>query len=126
MFTINGKLIVKNDAEQITDSFKKREFVISDEASQYPQEIMFQLVQDKCDLIDSYNIGDEIKVNFNLRGRRWENPKTNETKFFVSLDAWRLEKVSKDAAAPANNLPPLPSQEPAHAGNNDESDDLPF
>ncbi|NEN23988.1 DUF3127 domain-containing protein [Cryomorpha ignava] len=124
MFTINGKLIVKNDAEQITDSFKKREFVISDDGSQYPQEIMFQLVQDKCDLIEAYNIGDEIKVNFNLRGRRWENPKTNETKFFVSLDAWRLEKVSQESAA--NNLPPLPTQEPAHAGNNDDSDDLPF
>ena len=55
MFTINGKLIVKNDAEQITDTFKKREFVISDEGSQYPQEIMFQLVQDKCDLIDLSN-----------------------------------------------------------------------
>lgn len=124
MFTINGKLIVKNDAEQITGTFKKREFVISDESSQYPQEIMFQLVQDKCDLIDSYNIGDEIKVNFNLRGRRWENPKTNETKFFVSLDAWRLEKVSQDS--PVNNLPPLPTQEPAHIGNHDDSDDLPF
>lgn len=124
MFTINGKLIVKNDAEQITDTFKKREFVISDEGSQYPQEIMFQLVQDKCDLIDAYNIGDEVKVNFNLRGRRWENPKTNETKFFVSLDAWRLEKVSQES--PAHNLPPLPTQEPAHAGNDDDSDDLPF
>ena len=124
MFTINGKLIVKNDAEQITGTFKKREFVISDESSQYPQEIMFQLVQDKCDLIDSYNIGDEIKVNFNLRGRRWENPKTNETKFFVSLDAWRLEKVSQ--ASPVTNLPPRPPPEPAHIGNQDDSDDLPF
>ena len=125
MFTINGKLIVKNNTEQITDTFKKREFVISDDGSQYPQEIMFQLTQDKCDLIEAYNIGDEIKVNFNLRGRRWENPKTSETKFFVSLDAWRLEKVSQEAAA-SHNLPPLPTQEPAHAGNSDESDDLPF
>ncbi len=123
MFSINGKLIVKNDAEQVTEKFKKREFVISDEGSQYPQEIMFQLVQDKCDLIDPYNIGDEIKVNFNLRGRRWENPKTNETKFFVSLDAWRLEKVTQES--PANNLPPLPTIEPANIGS-DDSDDLPF
>lgn len=123
MFSINGKLIVKNDAEQVTEKFKKREFVISDDGSQYPQEIMFQLVQDKCDLIDPYNIGDEIKVNFNLRGRRWENPKTSETKFFVSLDAWRLEKVTQES--PANNLPPLPTSEPANIGS-DESDDLPF
>lgn len=122
MFSMTGKLIVKKDAEQITDSFKKREFVLSDESSQYPQEIMFQLVQDKCDLIDPYQINDEVKVNFNLRGRRWENPKTSETKFFVSLDAWRLEKVAKENQAA--NLPPLPENEPEHVV--DGSDDLPF
>ncbi len=124
MFAINGKLVVKNDTEQIKDTFKKREFVISDEASQYPQEIVFQLVQDKCDLIDPYAIGDEIKVNFNLRGRRWENPKTGETRFFNSLDAWRIEKVAQEN--PSHNLPPLPDAEPANVGSNDDSDDLPF
>lgn len=122
MFSMTGKLIVKKDTEQITDSFKKREFVLSDESSQYPQEIMFQLVQDKCDLIDPYEINDEVKVNFNLRGRRWENPKTSETKFFVSLDAWRLEKVAQENQVA--NLPPLPESEPANV--NDGSDDLPF
>lgn len=122
MFSMTGKLIVKKDAEQITDTFKKREFVLSDESSQYPQEIMFQLVQDKCDLIEPYQINDEVKVNFNLRGRRWENPKTNETKFFVSLDAWRLEKVAQENQVA--NLPPLPENEPEHVS--DGSDDLPF
>lgn len=122
MFTMTGRLIVKKDAEQITDTFKKREFVLSDEGSQYPQEIMFQLVQDKCDLIEPFKENDEIKVNFNIRGRRWESPK-GETKFFVSLDAWRLEKVSKDVAV-SPDLPPLPEEEPINAG--DDSDDLPF
>jgi len=123
MFSMNGKLVVKNDTQQIKDTFKKREFVITDEASQYPQEIVFQLVQDKCDLIDPYEIGDEIKVNFNIRGRRWENPKTGEIRFFNSLDAWRLEKVSQEA--PADNLPPMPSNEPANIDDS-EADDLPF
>ena len=124
MFSINGKLVVKNDTEQIKDTFKKREFVISDEGSQYPQEISFQLVQDKCDLIDPYQIGQEIKVNFNIRGRRWENPQTKEVRFFNSLDAWRIEGVAQEAPT-ANSLPPLPSSEPANIGA-DESDDLPF
>ncbi len=123
MFSINGKLVVKNDTQQIKDTFKKREFVISDEGSQYPQEIAFQLVQDKCDLIEAFQIGQEIKVNFNIRGRRWENPNTKEVKFFNSLDAWRIEGVA--AAAPSADLPPLPSSEPANIGA-DESDDLPF
>jgi len=123
MFSMNGKLVVKNDTQQIKDTFKKREFVITDDGSQYPQEIVFQLVQDKCDLIDPFEIGDEVKVNFNIRGRRWENPKTGEIRFFNSLDAWRLEKVSQEA--PAENLPPMPSNEPANIDDS-EADDLPF
>lgn len=123
MFSISGKLVVKNDTQQIKDTFKKREFVISDEGSQYPQEIAFQLVQDKCDLIEPFQIGQEIKVNFNIRGRRWENPNTKEVKFFNSLDAWRIEGAAQEA--PGADLPPLPSSEPANIGA-DESDDLPF
>jgi single-stranded DNA-binding protein len=125
MFSISGKLIVKNDAEQITDKFRKREFVVSDESSQYPQEIIFQLVQDKVDLLDPFNEGDQIKVNFNLRGRRWENPKTGETRFFNSLDAWRLEKESAGSTTSGSDLPPMPSSEPIGVPS-DDSDDLPF
>jgi single-stranded DNA-binding protein len=124
MFSISGKLIVKKDTEQVTDKFRKREFVISDESSQYPQEIVFQLVQDKVDLLDPFNEGEQIKVNFNLRGRRWNNPKTNETKFFNSLDAWRLEREGAEAPA-GNDLPPMPTSEPVSLPE-DDSDDLPF
>lgn len=124
MFSISGKLTVKKDTEQVTDKFRKREFVITDESSQYPQEIMFQLVQDKVDLLDPFNEGEQIKVNFNLRGRRWTNPKTNETRFFNSLDAWRLEKEGNSAPT-GSDLPPMPSSEPVNMPD-DDSDDLPF
>lgn len=122
MFAINGKLVVKNDTEQVTEKFKKREFVITDEGSQYPQEIIFQLTQDRVDLLDPYNEGDMLKVNFNLRGRRWLNPKTDETRFFNSLDAWRLEKAETEKIG--SDLPPLPQSEPANL--DDGIDDLPF
>jgi hypothetical protein len=125
MFSITGKLIVKNDAEQVTDKFRKREFVITDDSSQYPQEIMFQLTQDKVDLLDPFQLNEQIKVNFNLRGRRWENPKTSETKFFVSLDAWRLEREGSASAPAGNDLPPMPNNEPVGIPS-DDSDDLPF
>lgn len=124
MFSISGKLTVKKDTEQVTDKFRKREFVVTDESSQYPQEIIFQLVQDKVDLLDPFNEGEQIKVNFNLRGRRWTNPKTNETRFFNSLDAWRLEKEG-NAAPSGSDLPPMPTSEPANMPD-DDSDDLPF
>ena len=87
---ITGILKVKNDAEQVSDKFRKREFVLTDNSSQYPQHISFQLTQDKCGLIDAISVGSEIKVHFNLRGREWTSPK-NEGKHFNTLDAWRIE-----------------------------------
>ena len=103
---ITGILKVKSDAQQISDKFRKREFVLTDNSSQYPQHISFQLTQDKCSLIDQYNIGDELKVHFNLRGREWTSPK-GEIKYFNTLEAWRIEGGaggSKNTAASMNDV----------------------
>ena len=117
MFTLKGKLIVKGDEQQITEKFKKREFVIQDDAEQYPQVISFQLVQDKCSLLDAYNEGDEISVNFNVRGREWTSPKDGQTKYFNSLEAW---KITGGDAVPTQ----IPTATPADTGS--DADDLPF
>jgi hypothetical protein len=87
---ITGILKVKSEAQQVSEKFKKREFVLTDNSSQYPQHVSFQLTQDKCNLIDSYNVGAEIKVHFNLRGREWTSPQ-GEIKYFNTLEAWRIE-----------------------------------
>ena len=87
---ITGTLKVINDTKQVSDKFKSREFVLTDNSSQYPQHISFQLTQDKCDLLNGKAIGTEVKVHFNLRGREWKSP-SGETKYFNSLEAWRLE-----------------------------------
>lgn len=116
-YKLKGKLIVKGAEQQISEKFKKREFVVQDDSSQYPQVISFQLVQDKCSLLDAYNEGDEISVSFNLRGREWVSPKDGVTKYFNSLEAWRIEG---DAAAPAA----VPAA--ATTTGSEEADDLPF
>ena len=78
------------ETQQVTPTFRKREFVVEfSENPMYPQFILFQLVQDRCALIDGYNVGDMIDVSFNLRGRQWNSP-SGETKFFNSLEAWRI------------------------------------
>src|ERR1700741_1878083 len=87
---VTGILKVKMDMVQVSEKFKKREFVITDNSSQYPQHISFQLTQDKCGLIDQYKVGDELKVHFNLRGREWTSPK-GEVRYFNTLEAWRIE-----------------------------------
>ena len=87
---LKGKIKVINDELIITDKFKKREFVITDESSQYPQDIILQLTQDRTDLIDSYSVGQEITASFNLRGREWTSP-TGEVRYFNTIEAWKIE-----------------------------------
>jgi len=89
---ITGILKVKEEAQQVSEKFKKREFVLTDNSSQYPQHISFQLTQDKCGLIDAIAVGSTIKVHYNLRGREWTSPK-GEVKYFNTIEAWRIEVV---------------------------------
>jgi hypothetical protein len=123
MSEVQGKLIIKNETKEYgSNGFKKREFVIETD-SQYPQKIIIELIKDKCELLDSYSVGDDIKVNYNLNGREWINPQ-GEAKYFNSIQGWRIESLSQ--AAPAQELPPLDQFAPAPDLSNDEPDDLPF
>ena len=89
MYTIKGELKLIKAEQQITDSFKKREFVLSDLSGQYPQFILFQTVQDRCFILDKFKEGDRVEVYFNIRGREWISP-TNEVKYFNSFDVWKI------------------------------------
>lgn len=117
---VKGKLKLKGNEQAVSERFRKREFVLLDDSTQYPQFISFQLTQDKCSLIDSVNPGDEIIVSFNLRGREWTSPK-GEVKYFNSLEAWRIEKAGT-ASTPDQHYEPIPEQ----YGKGDVTDDLPF
>ena len=122
---IKGKILELNDTVQVTDTFKKREFVVEyADNPQYPEFVKFELIQDKCDLIDGQTVGQEVDVHFNLRGRKWTDPK-GEVKYFNSLQAWRIDPAS--AAAPPPPTDDSASQEPAWLNADDKSDDdLPF
>ncbi|MCB9265972.1 MAG: DUF3127 domain-containing protein [Lewinellaceae bacterium] len=122
-FEVEGKLHKKYETENKTDSFQAREFVILVESGNYPQYVKFQLVQDRCALLDPFEEGEEMKVHFDLRGREWQG------KYFTNLNAWRLEKVSADSAAPppagdaGDGFFPSAENEPA---SDSADDDLPF
>lgn len=120
-FEITGKLIVKHDEEQISDNFKKREFVIEVENERNPDWndfIKFQLTQDRCGLIDDFSLNSEVKVNFNIRGRKFE--KDNKVNYFSNLEAWKVEKSRTEA--PVEHVP-MPDAPPAP---DDKDDSLPF
>ena len=122
---VTGRIKTINDEQQVSASFKKRELVVTTE-EQYPQHIMIEFTQDKCDLLNNYKGGEAVKVSINLRGREWVNPQ-GETKYFNSIQGWRIEKQQSEA--PQTQSPPMPAAqtfEPAANFTEEEHDDLPF
>jgi hypothetical protein len=122
-YEITGKLVARFDIVQRTESFKTREFVI--EKSEdingriITNYVKFQCVQDRTAMPDRFNVGDDVKVQFNIKGSRWE--KDGKVNYITNLDAWRMEsvKLGQDNAVPEstnfNDIPP-----------SDVVDDLPF
>ena len=107
-----------------SNGFRKREVVVTTE-EQYPQHILVEFVQDKCDLLNNYQVGQNIKIGINLRGREWVNPQ-GETKYFNSVQGWRIEALEE---APTSEMPPMPPPSAFEAAERDAKeveDDLPF
>jgi len=112
---VTGKIKVINAEKQVTGSFKSRELVVATE-DQYPQFISITFVQDKCDLLNGYSAGQNVKVSINLRGREWVSPQ-GETKYFNDIQGWRIEKFD------VNNVE---VKEPVSLSAGVEDDSLPF
>lgn len=125
---VQGKVKMIGETQTFgNNGFRKREIVVTTE-EQYPQHIMVEFVQDKTDLLNNYAVGQNVKISINLRGREWVNPQ-GETKYFNSVQGWRIENLTAANSAGTADLPPMPpadSFEPATNLNSDDHDDLPF
>ena len=123
---VQGSIKVIGEVQEISTTFKKRELVVSTD-EQYPQTLSIEFIQDKTDLLNKFEIGQNVKVGINLRGREWENPQTKEIKYFNSIQGWRIELLENSNSD--NDLPPLDNLspfEPASETNDEDLDDLPF
>jgi len=137
-FEISGRLAEKFETQKVSDRFQKREFVLEIKSTgntgyEFVDFIKFQATQDKCSLLDQFSIDDEVKVSFNLRGRKWE--RDGQVSYFTNLEAWRVEKVQNDSSdistessAPGQDSfstqdAPFPTQPPL---DDSDVDDLPF
>jgi len=118
MYTLKGEIKTIKETRNVSDTFKVREFVITDASGQYPQVIAFQSAQDRCEMLDNFNIGDMVEVNFNLRGREWTSPQ-GDVRVFNTLDAWKVTSLNTAAAAPATAAS-------AETFTPETGDDLPF
>ena len=122
---VSGKIKVLGDVKTYGDNgFRKREVVITTE-EQYPQHLLIEFVQDRCELLDSFNVGEKVIISINLRGREWQNPE-GEVKYFNSIHGWRIEKET----SVNNDVIPPPDEDPGFEVKADEDkeveDDLPF
>ena len=121
---VQGKIKMISDTKTFgNNGFRKREVVVTTE-EQYPQHILVEFVQDKCDLLNNYQVGQPVKIGVNLRGREWVNPQ-GETKYFNSVQGWRIENLASQSQDGAP-VPPADQFEPANDMNDEDFDDLPF
>lgn len=125
---VQGKVKMIGETQTFgNNGFRKREIVVTTE-EQYPQHIMVEFVQDKTDLLNNYQVGQNVKISINLRGREWVNPQ-GETKYFNSIQGWRIENLQPAVPQGAPDMPPMPPAdafEPASNLNTEDHDDLPF
>lgn len=121
---LSGKVHEVGQTQQVSDSFKKRDLiVVYAENPQYPEYIKLEATQDNVSKFDNLNPGDDVTVDFNLRGRPWTN-KEGVTTYFNSLVAWKVNKGASAAPAPAAESDHVPYVNTSPASNDD--DDLPF
>jgi hypothetical protein len=120
---VRGRILEISETQKVSERFQKREFVIEfAENPQYPEFVQFELIQDKCSLLDSFKTGDEVDVYFNLKGRKWTNQQ-GQVKYFNSLQAWKLEGGSQNSA-PVHTSDLTNMEEPGWISEDEQ--DLPF
>ncbi len=124
-----GKLHLKYDEQKVNEKFKKRDFILlTDYSTPYPNHISIQLTQDKCSMLDSFNIGDEMKVQINITGKEWSSP--NGIKYFNTITGWRIEKIGNSQSNNSNQNNNYNSNNntsaPVFNSSIDDNDNLPF
>jgi hypothetical protein len=105
--TIKGAIKLINPIKVISDKFSVREFVVTTPDAKYPQDILFQTINDKMDVLESLGVGQQVEVSYNVRGREFNG------RYYNTLDAWKIEVTG--------SKPSQPSTQPIEL-----DDDLPF
>ena len=133
VYELTGKVKLIMEPMTFASGFTKREFVVTDESGNYPQDIKIGCVRERINALNALKAGDDVRVKFSLRGRSW-----NE-KYFVDLDAVEVEKLNADGSSVTMDEPPIPPEPPARAPaapapsspapapqDNFEDDEMPF
>ena len=119
-----GKIKLIGDTKTYGDNgFRKRELVLTTE-EQYPQHILIEFIQNNCELLDNYGIGQTVRIGINIRGREWESPDQG-IKYFNSIQGWRIESLDDQVMDSVPEDLPIENDNPPKDDDLTE-DDLPF
>jgi hypothetical protein len=121
-----GKVYRIDATQQVTDRFSKREFIVElADNPKYPQHVMFQCTGDRCTQLDDLAVGDEVRIEFSLRGRLYNSKKTGEEGCFNSLDCWKVERVGEQRTTQRSARGTLKDETTA-GGSAGSDDEIPF
>lgn len=120
---LTGTIKKIEEAKTFGSGFRKRELVLTTD-EQYPQFLLVEFTQDKCDLLNNYKEGEQVKIGINLRGREWVSP-AGETKYFNSIQGWRIEKMNNQVV-PSGIAPDQEFETTTDFNLSEDEDDLPF
>jgi single-strand DNA-binding protein len=121
-----GSICAIYDTQQVTDTFKKREFALEIPDGNYPQFVKFQVTQDKTVMLDNYQIGQQVRVLFNLRGREYTRKNDGIKDYWLNLDAWRIEAVDQGGSGGGADYTQISPAQTSGGGGADDFDDVPF
>jgi single-stranded DNA-binding protein len=126
MYEATGKIKVIYETQSFPSGFSKREFVVTTADSKYPQDLKFEVVKDKCTILDNYKEGADVVVNFDVRGNEYNG------KYYVNLSCWKLSGGSGGSGGGGRNnehsqeSPAEPSPEDLRKTDDFDDDDIPF
>ena len=95
MLTITGTIIKTFPEKHISPKFNTKEFVIETD-DQYPQKVILTLINDKCDLLNQYSIGDEVKCHFNIHGREWLGHADGVARYYNTINVWKIVSANAE------------------------------
>ena len=127
---IKGKIKKISETVEISDRFRKREFIIEySNNPEYPQVIQFEMIQDRCEILDQFKEEQQVEIFFDLKGREWTSPQ-GEIKYFNTLQAWKIvsDELKEDTTSTIKNFEDkdkLDNQEKPEWLDDENIDDLP-
>lgn len=126
MYEASGTIKLINDTQTFPSGFSKREFVITTEHDKYPQDLKFEVVKDRCDMLDEYEVGQKVQLNFDIRGNEYKD------RYYVNLSCWKIQAAEGGDGGDGGGAPaaaPASGSEPSAADlrkEDDFDDDIPF